>query len=189
MTEANADQRDDVATDIEPEALDERAAVGPRSRRRIDKGLLGVSLVIAFGVVMIGRGIAISITGDERENLPEAVEAVDPVPEAVQVLNQTRVYADLAFGYTGVFIIDGIELPTVDIGDIAAATEVQPGQQVIVPPDTVYEAGNATLSFLPSDDAMITEFSSGLHRVQLVYWKIEDGRGRARTFTWTFNAV
>jgi hypothetical protein len=189
VTEANTDERDEVDAGIPHEVTDETATPGRRPRRRIDKGLLGLSLVIAFGLVLIVRGIAISITGDERSKLPDAVEEVDPVPEAVQVLNQTQVYADLAFGYTGVFVIDGVELPTVDIGDVAASVNAEPGQQVDVPPDTIYEAGNATLTFLPSDRAAITEFTSGLHRVQLVYWKIEDGRGRARTFTWTFNAV
>ena len=89
--------------------------------------LLAFSLVIAMGLALIGRGLAVSITGDDRANLPETIESVEPVPEAVQVLSQTSVFVDLEAGYTGVLVIDGIELPTVNIDDLAATVRRRAG--------------------------------------------------------------
>ncbi len=181
---------DDI-DDTDPAAPAERsgteAAPGRwRRRRRLDKGLLLASLAIALGMVLVIRGLAVGITGDDRVGLPEMIESVEPVPEAVQVLGQTRVFVDLEFGYTGVLVIDGIEIETVNIQDFA--TQVS-GQQVSLPPVTIFEGGNSTLTFVPNDSAPIEEFSTGIHRVQLIYWEIDVGRERARSFSWFFNAV
>jgi hypothetical protein len=45
------------------------------------------------------------------------------------------------------------------------------------------------LTFTPGVAAPITEFVDGEHTVEVVYWRVEDGRQRARSFTWTFNVV
>jgi hypothetical protein len=161
----------------------------PSRRRRIDKGLLAVSVAIAVGLVLMGRGLLAGVTGDERANLPDRIEAVEPVPEAIQVLAQTNVFVDLTSGYTGVLVIDGIEIPTVDVGEIAGQAGFEPGQQIDLPPVTIYEPGNATLTFTPSDDALISEFTPGQHQAQVLYWRPEDGRGKARSYTWAFTVV
>lgn len=179
----------DVASrppDDEPEPMDPTGRRGRRPRRKLDKGLVVASLAIAFGLVLVGRGLAISITGDDRVKLPELIEEVEPVSEAVQVLSQSRVFVDLETGYTGVLVIDGVEIETVDIQDYSTQ---EAGQQVDLPPVTIFEGGNNTLTFTPNDDAPITEFSSGLHRVQVIFWDIEVGRQRAKSFTWTFTVV
>jgi hypothetical protein len=189
VTEANVDAGSDArdaSDDAEP-ADAERTT--PRPRRRVDKSLLGLSLLIAIGLVLIGRGLAISITGDDRAKLPDTIERVDPVPEAVQVPNQTSVFVDLESGYTGVLVIDGTELPTVDIDDLAEQFSAEPGQQIELPATTIYEGGNATLTFTPSDEALITGFDTGLHRAQVIYWKVEESRQRPRTYSWTFTVV
>jgi hypothetical protein len=157
-----------------------------RRRRKLDKGLLLASLGIALGLVLVIRGLAVGITGDDRIGLPDTIEVVEPVPDAVQVLGQSRVFVDLATGYTGVLVIDGVELETVDIQNYA--TQVA-GRQVELPPVTIFEGGNNTLTFIPNDGAPISRFSTGLHRVQVIYWEIDVGRERARSFSWFFNAV
>jgi hypothetical protein len=182
----DADPDADPASDTAPV---EAPGAPARRRRRLDKTQLALSFLIAVGLVFVGWGLAVSITGDDRANLPDTVEAVDPVPEAVQVLNQTRVYVDLASGYTGVLVIDGIELPTVDIEDLAEQFTAEPGQQIELPATTIYEAGNSTLTFTPSDEALVTGFDSGLHRAQVIYWKVDEGRQRPRSFSWTFTVV
>lgn len=159
-------------------------------RRRIDKSLLAISLVVAIGLVLVIRGLLVGVTGDERANLPTLVESVNPVPEAVQALSQTQVFADLAAGHTGVFVIDGIEIDTFDINDPESERgSVEPGEQIDIPAVTIYEAGNSTLTYTPSDGAPIEKFESGEHDVRLIYWDVGEGRQRARTFTWTFNVV
>jgi hypothetical protein len=180
VTDAHIDADPDTERDVPPTPT--------RRRRRVDKGLLALSLLIAVGLVLVARGVAVSITGDDRANLPDTIESVEPVPEAVQVLNQTNVFVDLVAGYTGVLVIDGFELETVNIDDVVTA-DAEPGSQVDLPDTTVYEPGNATLSFAPNDDAPVTGFETGVHQAQVIYWKVEEGRQRARSYTWTFNVV
>lgn len=156
--------------------------------QRIDRTLLTASLVIAIGLLLVGRGLLVGVTGDERSNLPDLVEEVVPVPEAVQVLSQSNVFVDLASGYTGVLVVDGVEIETVNVDELATI-EVDPGRQVDLPPVTIFEAGNSTLTFTPSSTAPIQDFTSGEHRVEVVYWRLDEGRQRARSFTWTFTVV
>jgi hypothetical protein len=184
-----------AVTEVEIDAVDgvdDPSPSEPRKRtgrRRIDKVTLAFSLVIAVGLVLIGRGLAVSLTGDDRANLPDTIESVEPFPEAVQVLSQTRVFVDLEAGYTGVLVIDGVELPTINIEDVDAQFAAEPGQQIDLPATTIFEPGNYTLTFTPSDDAPVQKFDTGLHRAQVVYWKIIEGRQRPRSYTWTFTVV
>lgn len=154
-------------------------------RRRVDRTLLLICAVIALGTVLVIRGVLTGVTGDDRIKLPDQVESVVPVPDAVQALSQTNIFVDLATSYTGVLVIDGVEIPTVNVAELQAS----PGEQVDLPPVTIFEPGNATLTFTPSEDGVIDEFASGPHQVTLVYWRADEGRERARTFTWTFNVV
>ena len=177
----------DTTVEAPIEAPAHEAPAAPR-RRRIDKTLLIVSLVVGLGLTLVLRGLFIGVTGDERADLPAAIEEVLPVPEAEQALSQTNVFVDLAAGYTGVFVVDGVEIPTVNIDELSSDT-LEPGAQVSVPPVTVYEPGNATLTFTPGSDAPITEFTEGEHQVTVRYWRIEEGEQRARSYTWTFNVI
>ncbi len=164
-------------------------ALARRWWRRVDRGLLAASLVIAVGAALMVRGLAVGITGDDRVRLPDLIEEVDPVPEAVQVPNQTRIFVDLATGYTGVLVVDDVEIETVDIQDVPGRELLEPGDQVDLPSVTVFEGGNHTLTFEPNDSAPITELTTGVHRVQVIYWEIEIGRQSAKSFGWTFTAV
>lgn len=145
-------------------------------------------MVIAIGLVGIGYGLAVSVTGDEANPLPASLEVVEPVPDAVQVLQQSNVFVDLAPGFTGRFVIDGNEIETVSLDEVGSLT-AEPGQQIDIPPVTVYEPGNATLTFTPSAGGPIETFSSGVHAATVVYWLVEDGPARSRTYSWTFTVV
>lgn len=141
------------------------------------------SVVIAVCLVAIGAAIDLAVTGAEGQLLPATIERIEPVRGARQVPAQTRVVVDLDVGYEGVLVIDGLELETVNVEEVQSVT---PGQQVSLPPTTIYEPGNATLTFVPSENAPITKFSQGQHVVRVVYWKILEGRNAARSFAWTF---
>jgi len=182
VTEANIDAAPDAqdAVDGTPER---------KPRKRIDKWTLGLSLLIAVGLVLIGRGLAVSLTGDDRAKLPDQIESVEPFPEAVQVLSQSRVFVDLESGYTGVLVIDGVELPTINIDDVAQQFDAEPGQQIDLPATTIFEPGNFTLTFVPSEDALVQKFDTGLHRAEVIYWKVIEGRQRPVSYSWTFNVV
>jgi hypothetical protein len=155
---------------------------------RIDKTLLGASMAIAFGLIVVAYGLSTGVTGGGERNYPEAVESVTPVPNAVQVLAQSSVIVDLQVGFTGILIINGVELETVNLDEIGNLS-AQPGQQIDLPPVTVFEPGNATLTFTPRRGANIERFPTGLQEVTVIYWPILDGPQRADRYTWTFNVL
>ena len=153
--------------------------------------LLFCSLVIAGGIVLVILGFMSSVTGRKALALPATIENIDPVRGAVRVPQQTEVFVDLLAGYTGVLVIDNIELLTVDPNDPNdpnAPAPASPGQQVTLPATTIYERGNATLTFVPSKGAKIQSFSQGTHTATVIYWKIIGGsRQRSSNYTWTFS--
>ena len=167
----------DTATDTEPD--DERWWRGDRS-------VMIAAAIVALGFVLMIRGVLLGVTGDDRNPLPDAIESINPVPDAVQVLSQTNVFVDLAPGYTGEFVIDGVAIDTVNIDQLGSVT-VEPGQQLDLPPVTIYEPGNATLTFTPSSGAPISEFLEGEHQVVLRYWLIDEGPARSTIYRWTFS--
>ena len=152
--------------------------------RRPKPIMLLASLIIAMCLVAIGVAVSLAVTGEDGQALPDPIEKILPVRSAIQVPAQSQVFVDLSPGFEGVLIIDGLELPTVNLDDLKDANK--PGQQITLPATTIYEPGNATLTFDPSPESSITEFSQGEHLVQVVYWKLTDGRSRARSFSWTF---
>lgn len=177
-------------TETEPEAESTRDGTIRQALggRHIDKTMVAVLLVLGLGSLLLVRGLLVGITGDERADLPTFIESVDPVPDAVQIPNQSNVFVDLASGYTGVLVIDGVELDTQNVDELGRL-DVEPGQQIELPPVTIYEPGNATLTFAPNAAAPIDQFVDGEHTVQVIYWRVDEGRQRARSFTWSFNVV
>jgi hypothetical protein len=153
--------------------------------RRPQTSLLIVSAIIAVCVVGMFMALDDAVTGNEGAKLPPAIETIDPVRSANQILSQTQVVVDLQAGYTGVLVIDGLELETVNLDELRKT--VKPGQQIELPPTTFYEPGNATLTFDPSEGSSIPEFTQGEHVVEVLYWKLTEGRGKARSFTWSFS--
>ncbi len=146
------------------------------------------SLAIAAGLVIIGWGVIVAVTGDEAIDYPEAIESVNPVPDAVQVLAQTSVVVDLQTGYTGVLVVNGTEIETINLDEVGRI-DVEPGRQIDLPPVTVFEPGNATLTFTPSSGAVIDRFGAGIQDVTVIYWRLDEGRQRAASFSWSFNVV
>jgi hypothetical protein len=167
-----------------PSGGDAETAAAPR-RRRLDRGLLIASLVIACGGVLIVWGMTDALTGDDGVDRPEAIESVSPVENAVQVLQQEGVVVDFEYGYEGRLIIDGIELPITMLGQI----DVQPGEMIELPPTAVFDPGNAILSFQPVEGALIESFSEGLHDALVIYWNTAEGEDTARSYRWTFNVI
>lgn len=160
-------------------------------RRRLDRGLLAASLVIAAGLVLIIYGFTSAVTGNDGIDRPEAIESVQPVENAIQVLQQDQIIVDLQSGFEGRLVVDGIELPTTIIGqsEVDPNELPEPGQQVDLPTTAVFDPGNAVLTFQPVEGALIESFAEGEHEVTVFFWPIEDGPQQARAYTWTFNVV
>lgn len=159
-------------------------------KRPLDVKLLIASLVIAAGIVLVIAGIRSSVTGREEQQLPDAIEEVEPIRGATQAPSQSEVFVDLLPGYDAVLILNGIELETVSLGDLGTGTSVpRPGEQLAVPLAVIHEPGNNTYSYTPVEGGPIEEFQVGLNTAQVLFWKIEEGRGRARSYSWSFTVV
>ncbi len=182
---------DEIASSEAVQDDDASAGSTTGKRRRIDRGLLVASLVIACGLLLVVFGLTTALTGNDGIERPEAIESVQPVENAVQVLQQERVVVDLQPGYEARLVIDGIELPTTIIGqsDVDPADQVEPGQQVDLPTTAVFDPGNAVISFQPVEGALIESFSEGLHEARVIFWRIEDGPDQARSYRWEFNVI
>jgi hypothetical protein len=155
--------------------------MAPVARRLLDVRRLGVSLVIAAALALIVYGFASAQTGDQAVEITDpAIERVLPPPGAL-VLRQSQIGADLAAGYRGVLIIDGQEIPTQDAQAPGVANN-----DVAVNYDAVFDLAQNTVLFLPRQGATIEQFAPGDHQATVVYWKIDETRDQAKTFSWTF---
>jgi hypothetical protein len=155
--------------------------MAPVARRLLDVRRLGVSLVIAAALALIVYGFASAQTGDQAVEITDpAIERVLPLPGAL-VLRQSQIGADLAAGYRGVLIIDGQEIPTQDAQAPGVANN-----DVAVNYDAVFDLAQNTVLFLPRQGATIEQFAPGDHQATVVYWKIDETRDQAKTFSWTF---
>jgi hypothetical protein len=150
---------------------------------------VSASVAIALGIVLVLVGVGTSVTGKAAQKLPPEIQNITPVRSATQVQSQEKIEVDLIEGYTGVLIVNGVELPTFSLADLPQAP---PGQQtdVNLPPATIFEPGNNTLTFTPTKGALIEKFATGINRVSLVYWKLTEGRNFAKpVFSWQFDVV
>ena len=197
VTDRVTDPDDTAVDDLEPIAGDdldvlvESDAPTVRPKRRLDRGLLIASLVIACGLALVVFGLTTALTGDDGIDRPKAIESVQPVENAVQVLQQERVIVDLLPGYQARLIIDGVELSTTAIGqsDVDPSVQAQPGQQVDLPTTAVFDPGNAVISVQPVEGALIESFTQGIHEARVIFWRIEDGPEQALSYRWEFNVV
>lgn len=163
--------------------VEKPVAVAPR--RRFDRGLLIASLVIASGGALIVWGFSDALTGTEGIDRPAAIESLDPVENAIQVLSQQGIVVDFEYGYEARLFVDDVELPITLLGQV----EVAPGQQISLPPTAVFDPGSAVLSFQPVDGALIESFSEGSHTAKVLFWKTLEGPDTARSYSWTFNVL
>lgn len=179
----------DTAIERQPGA--EPADAGPRPKRRFDRGLFIASLVIACGLALIIFGLTSALTGTDGVDRPEAIESVQPVENAVQVLRQDQIIVDLVAGYEARLVVDGIPIPTTVIGqsDVDPNVQAQPGQQIDVPTTAVFDPGNAVISFQPVEGAVIETFTQGTHEATVYFWKIQEGPDQASSYSWTFEVI
>jgi hypothetical protein len=193
--------RSDGAGEIESESLAVDAveptpdgegtpeAAAPK-RRRPDRGLMIACFVIACGLTGIVWGVGSALTGQDGVDRPGAIENLSPVENAQQVVQQEQIVVDLQFGFEAALVVDGVELPTIRIGEFEGELTPRPGQQVEAPSTAIFDPGNARIEFRPSDEALITSYSEGRHQVQVIFWPIEVGRENgARSYRWSFDVV
>lgn len=169
----------DSAGEGDTSATEDRTRPAPR----FDRVQVVIVALIGLAMVFFVRGWTLGVTGEDRYDLGRDIESVSPTPDALQAGARESVFVDLAPGYTGVLTIDDVTLQTVEIGDVV----VEPGTQVELPPATIFEPGNATLTFTPQAGSAFPDFAPGEHRVKVTYWLATEDPSRARTWEWEFN--
>ncbi len=150
-------------------------------------GRVLASMAIAVGCVIVFLGVNASVTGEDAQKLPAQIEDIQPVRSATQVQQQEAVQVDLVEGYTGVLILNGREIETFSLADLEGTAE--PGAQVSLPKVTIFEPGNGTLTFNPSEGAPVESFSIGVNTVEVIYWKVTEGRNFQKSFVWQFDVI
>jgi hypothetical protein len=165
----------------------------PVPRRRIGKlsvERLVVSFAFATGLTLIVLGVLWSRTGRDSLDYPDAIESTSPAPGDRQVLRETAVEVKLQGGYTARLTIDGIALETTNLDDyLQDEGTPEPGEQIELPSTAIFDPGNARITFQPSDDAQITEFTTGIHNATVTFWKTIEGERTADSFSWTFEVL
>ena len=158
-------------------------------KRPIDKQLLLVSSGVAIGLILIVMGLQSATTGREAKNIPAAIEEMSPGP-GDQVVQQAQISVDFIDGYEASLVIDGIALETTRLDELSAEgnAKLEPGAQVEIPPTAIFDPGNYIISFTPQDGAPIEVFTQGTHKATVIYWKMTDGREKARSYSWEFDA-
>ena len=157
-------------------------------KRPLNPQKLVVSVGIAIGLVLIGMGLSGGTTGRAAQKLPAVIEDINPGP-GDEVLRQSQVFVDFVDGYDATLTIDGIELPITRLDELTAnGATPKPGAQVDIPPTAIYDPGNYTISFVPQEGAPITEFTQGVHKASVTYWKVTEGKTKSKSFSWEFEA-
>jgi hypothetical protein len=153
------------------------------ARRRVDWTRVGIAVLAVVAVASIVLGLTLARTGDDA-----APKITDPAVTAVfprqndLVLAQSTIGIDLAAGYRGVLFVDGEELPTSDLTPADPAV----GSQPAITRDAVFDPAQNTVVFTPREGATIERFEAGEHNVTAVFWRMDESRARARSYTWRF---
>lgn len=132
----------------------------------------GVTIAIAVAVAALIAGVrATSTETDDPVTVngrPDVVEHLYP-RNGAEVLRQVEVGIDLASGYEGSLVLNGVQLP---------ADELR-----LVPEQN-------QLFFTPGPDKVVERLSPGTNCAIAVVWKSSDGRGpNDLTYRWCFDAT
>lgn len=130
------------------------------------------SAVVAVAVALLVVAVRSFDDGNDdpvlRSGDQDVVEALIPRRDA-QVPRQSRVGIDLAIGWEGTLVIDGVEIPA---------------DQLDVTPEL------GLIEYTPGDGKAVEELQPGQNCVSAVIWRSQDGRGVAdRTIPWCFEVV
>jgi hypothetical protein len=131
--------------------------------------LLIGGLVAAAGVALF-FGVRATETGDGEPGSPSKVVEHFIPGEGDSVIRQSELGVDLAPGYEGALVINGVEIPTEDLRLVPEQNQV---------------------FFTPGEGKAVEQLRAGLNCVEAEAWKSADGRGTAndRFFTWCFEAL
>ncbi len=123
-------------------------------------------IMTLIAAVAVG-GLVFAFSGPTQtddSNLPAAVEAVFPLSGNLE-LRQAQIFADLAPGYTGYLLFDGVEVPLDDIQFVDALN---------------------TLTLKPGPGSDFARLEEGSHCATVFYRQIGQPRENSASYRWCF---
>ncbi len=121
-----------------------------------------VSLLLALAAALLYIGVVSSV--DRKTEITNSQNVVDVQPPAdTTVLRQARIFAKLKAGYTGILIVDGIEIPEDQLDRLEGINSV---------------------GFTPGEGTEIKELTPGRRCATVVYWLVELSRSTAESYDW-----
>jgi hypothetical protein len=130
-------------------------------------------------VVVVGCLVALAFTcsaietddgtNDVATSGDSPVEQLIP-PRDSEILRQEAVGVDLRPGWTGVLIVNGVEIPEDQVDDDALAA-------------------TGVLTYTVGDEKAVERFDAGENCVTAEVWRVEDTRADSRSVSWCFNVT
>jgi hypothetical protein len=149
--------------------------VDPDRRPRLSDGrfrlLIIVMVVVAFAALY--AGVRATDTGDSDpvsvSGRPDVVEHLVP-GAGDEVIRQAELGIDLAPGYEGALVLNGVEIPTDELRLVPEQNQV---------------------FFTPAEGKVVERLNAGPNCAMAIVWKASAGRGTAddQSFTWCFDAL
>src|SRR5918995_4827094 len=147
--------------------------VEPQRRTRLSDGhfrLLIVAMVVAACVALYA-GVRATDTGETDpitvSGRPDVVERLVP-GAGDEVIRQAELGIDLAPGYEGALLLNGLEIPTEELRLVPEQNQV---------------------FFTPAEGKVVARLNAGPNCAEAIVWKASAGRGTAddQQFTWCFD--
>ena len=136
------------------------------AKRRLMLGRFGVAVLIALALALLISGVSGNQSTPDAGALPNGIEQIGPGSLATNIPSQSTVFADLAFGNTGVLVIAGREIPLDQLD---------------------YERATGMLSFTPGPDKEFKKLPGDDVRIVAIFWPEQGDRATdAREYAWSF---
>jgi hypothetical protein len=128
--------------------------------------IVAVGIMVVLSLFTIVALSADTSPREEDDPLPSEVVSLRPGPSTL-AKPQQAISVTLRDDLTGVLVVDGLEIPE----------------------DQLARPTQSSFSFQPGPEKELTRFSSGSHRVDVVYWPAVRTRDDAETFSYTFRTT
>lgn len=136
------------------------------AKRRLMLGRMGVAVVIALALALLISGVSGNRSTPDAGALPNGIEHIGPGSLATNIPSQSTVFADLAFGNTGVLVIAGREIPLDQLD---------------------YQRATGMLSFTPGPEKEFQKLPGDDVRVVAIFWPEQGDRATdAHEYAWSF---
>lgn len=137
---------------------------------------LTVAAIVALAGVLFGLAAFSADTGEPGDDVAVPGDGEGPIveqttpPDGAEALRQTEITIDLAAGYDGRLVINGVPVPEEELRK---------------------EANLYQVTFVPGEGKAIEELSSGRTCVIAIFWKLSDSEGGPSTNThrWCFDVT